>query len=128
MLEDNQLHDLCKSVMQLHSDLLMIDSVGENGLVIWINDPLRLIWIFGVSLMALFAFAAAMQGFFAEKCSVFERLVLLALCIILFRPILLAEPIGVPREAMQAVALAALGGFYALQRFGPKRAKGSTPG
>ena len=31
VLEDNQLHDLCKSVMQLHSDLLMIgNSICNN--------------------------------------------------------------------------------------------------
>ena len=32
MLEDNQLHDLCKSVMQLHSDLLMIGNSICNNL------------------------------------------------------------------------------------------------
>ena len=32
VLEDNQLHDLCKSVMQLHSDLLMIGNSICNNL------------------------------------------------------------------------------------------------
>ena len=32
VLEDNQMHDLCKSVMQLHSDLLMIGNSICNNL------------------------------------------------------------------------------------------------
>jgi len=115
-------------IFLFNTDLLMIDSVSESGVIVWINNPVQLIWIFAISLMALFAFAAAMQGFFAEKCSIIERLVLLGICLVLFRPILLSDPIGVPREAIQGIALVALGGLYALQRYMLRRGNNAQSG
>ena len=94
----------------------MIDGVGAEGAILWIDDPLRLIWIFLVSLLAMFCFAAAVQGFFAERCGIVERLVLLGLCVLLFRPSLAAEPLDIPREAIQGLALAACALLYAQQR------------
>ena len=103
-------------VFLFNADLLMIESVAAGGAVTWIDDPLRLIWIFIVSLMAMFAFAAGLQGVFAERCGVVERLVLLGLCLLLFRPLLAADPLDIPREAVQAIALGALVVLYVAQR------------
>jgi TRAP transporter 4TM/12TM fusion protein len=113
-------------IFLFNTDLLMIDSVGEDGAVIWIDDPLRLIWIFVVTLLAMFSFAAAIQGFFAERCGIVERLVLLGLCVLLFRPSLAADPLALPREAIQGLALAACALLYAQQRLraGSWRLKG----
>ena len=104
-------------VFIFNTELLMIDGLAADGEIVWIDDPLRLIWIFLVSLVAMFAFAAALQGFFAERSSIIERVILLGLCLLLFRPILASGPIGIPRELMQAIALVACGALYAVQRF-----------
>jgi len=104
-------------IFVFNTELLMIDGVAENGAIVWIDNPLRLIWIFIVSLVAMFSFAAAIQGFFAERCNIAERLLLLALCVLLFRPSVVAEPLGIPREAMQAAALVAVATLYSVQRF-----------
>ena len=103
-------------IFLFNTDLLMIDGVAAGGAIVWIDDPLRLIWIFVVTLLAMFAFAAAIQGFFAERCSIIERLILLGLCILLFRPTIAAEPLDIPREALQAVALGGCALLYTQQR------------
>ena len=103
-------------IFLFNTELLMIDGVAGDGEILWIDDPLRLIWIFGVSLLAMFAFAAAIQGFFAERCDIIERLVLLGLCVLLFRPSVLADPIDLPREAVQGLALGACALLYGQQR------------
>ena len=103
-------------IFLFNTDLLMIDGVAAGGAIVWIDNPLRLIWIFVVTLLAMFAFAAAIQGFFAERCSIIERLILLGLCILLFRPTIAAEPLDIPREALQAVALGGCALLYTQQR------------
>ncbi|GAB6054065.1 TRAP transporter permease [Magnetospira thiophila] len=97
-------------------DLLMIDGVAENGDPIWITSWLHIGWIFFVSLAAMFAFAAALQGFFADFCSLLERVVLGLLCLALLRPSLVADLIGMHREMTQAVGLLIFVGLYLYQR------------
>ncbi len=116
-------------VFIFNAELLMIGGVGEGGAIVWIDDPLRLIWIFLVSLIAMFAFAAAIQGFFAARCGIIERLILLALCVLLFRPAVVAEPLALAREVVQALALAAVAVLYGVQRLrsgGWRRPRGVT--
>ena len=103
-------------IFLFNTELLMIDGVGADGTVVWIDNPLRLIWIFVVSLLAMFSFAAAIQGFFAERCGIAVRLILLALCVLLFRPSFAAEPLDIPREAMQAIAMTGVALLYTVQR------------
>ncbi len=97
-------------------DLLMMAGVTETGDIIWINDILQLLWIFAVALVAMFAFAAFIQGYFAARCNWIERLILLAICIVLFRPGVITDQIGLAREIIQVLGLVAYGGLYMLQR------------
>jgi TRAP-type uncharacterized transport system fused permease subunit len=104
-------------VFLFNLELLMIDGVDASGHTVWIDNPLRILWIFVASLAAMFTFAAALQGFFAARSGILARLVLLGLCLILFRPSLLADPIGIAREMIQAAALIATAGLYIFQRW-----------
>lgn len=104
-------------VFLFNLELLMIDGVDASGHTVWIDNPLRILWIFVASLAAMFTFAAALQGFFAARSGPLARLVLLGLCLILFRPSLLADPIGIAREMVQAAALIATAGLYIFQRW-----------
>ena len=102
-------------------DLLMMAGITESGDIIWINDIVQLLWIFAVALIAMFAFAAFIQGYFATRCNWIERLVLLAICIILFRPAVIADQIGLAREIIQGAGLVAYGGLYMMQRMRARR-------
>jgi TRAP transporter 4TM/12TM fusion protein len=103
-------------VFLFNTELLMIEGTTDAGKILWIDEPLRLIWIFLVSLVAMFSFAAAIQGFFAERCSVIERIILFALCVPLFRPSVIAEPLDFPRELVQGLAIAFFAILYTTQR------------
>ena len=67
-------------------------------------------------LVAFQARAGVVDADFVERCGIVERLVLLGLCVLLFRPSLAAEPLAMPREAMQGLALVACALLYAQQR------------
>ena len=99
-----------------NTELLMIAGVAENGDIIWLDNIFVLVWVFVVSLFAMFAFASFMQGFFADDCNWLERLDLLGLAILMFRPGLIAEDIGLHRMVIQGVALALYAAMYLYQR------------
>jgi TRAP transporter 4TM/12TM fusion protein len=99
-----------------NTELLMIAGVAENGDIIWLDNVFVLAWVFVVSLFAMFAFASFMQGFFADDCNWPERLVLLALAILMFRPGLIADEIGLHRMVIQGVALALYLAMYLYQK------------
>ncbi len=107
-------------------DLLMMAGVTEGGDIIWINDIIQLIWIFVVALIAMFAFAAFMQGYLAARCGWAERLLLLAICVIMFRPSLVTDQIGLAREIVQAIGLAGYFGLYFWQRARGSRAAAAS--
>jgi len=91
-------------VFVFNTELLMISGVAPNGDIIWLNDPVSIIWVFVISLIAMFAFASFMQGYFADDCNWAERIALLVLAIAMFRPALITDETGIPREAIQGVA------------------------
>ncbi len=103
-------------VFIFNTELLMIQGVAPNGDIIWIDSIINLVWVFGISLIAMFAFAAFMQGYFADSCNWPERIFLLLLAIAMFRPALVTDQIGGQREIIQAVALALWIAMYLYQR------------
>ncbi len=97
-------------------ELLMISGVGPKGEIIWINDVLKIIWICIASLMAMFSFASALQGFFVDDCSWGERFILLAICILAFRPSLVTDYADGSRVVVQILAMAVFAGLYFIQK------------
>ncbi len=114
-------------VFIFNTQLLMISGVAENGDIIWLNNVFVLAWVFVVSLFAIFAFASFMQGYFADDCNWLERLLLLAIAILIFRPALVAGDIGLPRELIQAVAVAVYIALYFYQKRRRKQREPGTP-
>ncbi len=114
-------------VFIFNTELLMISGVAANGDIIWLNSIPALIWVFVVSLFAMFAFASFMQGYFADDCNWLERLILLALAILMFRPALISEDIGLAREVIQAVALALYILMYLYQKRRRKQRQPDAP-
>ncbi|MFT5180657.1 MAG: TRAP transporter 4TM/12TM fusion protein [Alphaproteobacteria bacterium] len=112
-------------VFIFNTELLMISGVAANGDIIWLNNIFMLAWVFFISLFAIFAFASFMQGFFADDCNWPERLLLLAVSILMFRPALVSDEIDVPRQLIQAVAVAI---YFALYFYQKRRRKQRGPG
>ncbi len=103
-------------VFIFNTELLMISSVTENGNIIWLDDWFKIAFVFLVSLLAMFAFAAAVQGWFADKVNLLGRIFLGLICLVLFRPGPVADPTGMARELIQVIAAAAMGAFYLWQK------------
>ena len=103
----------------------MISGLAPNGDIIWIDNIFSLVWVFGVALVAMFAFAGFMQGYFADKCNWVERIILLALAIGMFRPALITDEIGVQREIVQGIGVAVWILMYLYQK---RRLKGRGEG
>ena len=103
-------------VFIFNTELLMISGVAENGDIIWLNNIFVLVWIFIVSLFAMFAFASFMQGYFADDCNWLERLVLLALAVVMFLPGIIVGDNDIARMLIQAVALVLYAGMYLYQK------------
>ena len=103
-------------VFLFNTELLMISGVAANGDIIWLNDPIGIVWVFVVALIAMFAFAAFMQGYFADKCNWAERIFLLLLALAMFRPALITNQIGLEREIIQGIGLALWAAMYFYQK------------
>ena len=103
-------------VFLFNTELLMISGVGEGGEIIWIDSLVRVAFVFVMALFAMFAFAAFMQGYFACKCRIYERLGLLAICILMFQPDIVSDFAPIAREIVQVAGFAAYWGIYLMQR------------
>ncbi len=97
-------------------ELLMMQGVGPKGEILWINDILKIAWVCLVSLAAMFAFASALQGYFADHCNWGERALLMLVCVSAFRPSLITGITGGSRPVVQLLALVLFAGLYAYQR------------
>ncbi|MGY8996657.1 MAG: TRAP transporter permease, partial [Alphaproteobacteria bacterium] len=103
-------------VFIFNTELLMIAGVAENGDIIWLDDWFKIAFVFCAALLAMFAFAAAVQGWFADRINILGRVFLLLICLILFRPGLIADPTGLGRELIQVIMAAAMAAFYFWQK------------
>ena len=102
----------------LNPELLTIAGVDAEGHILWIDNWLKVGFVFIVSLFAMFAFVAAIQGYLARPCGWFLRLVLLALALVIFQPAPVAEAMTVARELVQMAALLAFAAIYGIQKLG----------
>lgn len=108
-------------IFLFNTELLMIAGVGPNGEIIWLDNYLKIAWVFIAALAAMFAFASLIQGQAADRCNWLERLFLLVICVLLFRPGLIEPYLPIGRELVQALCLLAYGSFYIYQKNRLKR-------
>ena len=97
-------------------ELLLISGVTADGTIIWLNDLFSVLWVIVNGLVAMMAFAAAMQGFFADRCGWPERALLIVICIAAFRPDLLSGDADTLRLGVQFGAWVLFGALYLVQR------------
>jgi len=108
-------------IFLFNTDLLMISGLTESGNIIWLEDPWHLTWIFFSGLIAMFAFASALQGWLVTQCNWLERLFLLAGCATTFRPGAFAAYLPFDRLGMQILGVCMFFGLYAWQMLRARR-------
>ncbi|MDE0028360.1 MAG: TRAP transporter permease [Deltaproteobacteria bacterium] len=97
-------------------ELLLISGVTADGTIIWLDDLFSVLWVIVNGLVAMMAFAAAMQGFFADRCGWPERALLIVICVAAFRPDLVSGDTDTLRMTVQFGAWVVFAGLYLLQR------------
>lgn len=110
-------------IFLFNTDLLMIAGVTNTGGIIWLDDYLHIAWIFIAGLVAMFAFASAIQGWLVTGCSWAERLILLAISATVFRPGAFADYFPWERLEMQILGVACFAGLVAWQVMRTRRNK-----
>ena len=103
-------------VFIFNTELLMISGVAEDGSILWLDDWVQILVVFATSLLAMFAFAAAVQGWFARRLNVAGRILLGIVCLLLFLPGIAAGPAGFPEAVIRLLAVGVMAGFYFWQR------------
>ena len=103
-------------VFVFNLELLLIAGVDADGQIIWLDDAVRVVWVILNGLVAMMAFAAALQGFFADRCGWPERGILMLVCITAFRPDLVAGAEDSWRMSVQFGAWVVFAGLYLVQR------------
>ncbi|GAB6057632.1 TRAP transporter permease [Desulfonatronum parangueonense] len=102
-------------IFLFNTDLLMIAGVTAAGAIIWLDNPIHLAWIFISGLIAMFAFASALQGWLVTKCNWFERIFLIAICATTFRPGFFEAYLPFERLGMQILGVSMFFGLIAWQ-------------
>ena len=92
----------------LNPELLLIAGVGAGGEIIWLDNVPQIIWVVAMTLAALLAFTAAVQGFLVRKLHGVARLVLIGLTLLMLVPNLIAPILNLPTQWLQSIALMGL--------------------
>jgi len=103
-------------VFIFNTELLMIAGLDADGHVIWIDDVFKLSFVFVTAVIAMFSFAAGIQGWFAARLNILGRVAMLTICLFIFLPRIIHEPTGIPREVVQICAVVAFFAIYVWQR------------
>ena len=95
----------------------MIEGVNEAGEYIWVTNGLLILLIFVTAVLAMFAFASMIQGYFLTRNRWLETLLFAISAAILFRPEFFSGLTGMPVvELMYVVGAGIFGLVYFLQR------------
>lgn len=111
-------------IFLFNNELLMIDGVTETGAIIWLDNPVRIIWVFFSGLIAMFAFASFLQGHLVVRCNILERLILLAVAASTFKAAVIEAHLPLGPTTIQAIGIAVYFGMIVWQKW---RVKKSTP-
>jgi TRAP-type uncharacterized transport system fused permease subunit len=122
-------------VFVFNTELLMIEGVNANGEPIWINNLFLIVFIFLMALAGMCAFAAFLQGYLVDRCTLVERFLILLGAVLMFVPALLVQAVGlesgdvfeIARRAVQVAGLALVGCLYAVQKARIRRRPGQEP-
>jgi TRAP-type uncharacterized transport system fused permease subunit len=101
----------------------MIDGVTETGSAVWISDPIRIGWTFLSGLIAMFAFASALQGYLVSRLNLVERLLLLAVAASTFKAVVIEAHLPLGPVTIQIFGMSVYFGLCAWQKIRLNRGK-----
>lgn len=104
-------------IFLFNNELLMIDGVTETGAIIWLDNPVRIIWVFFSGLIAMFAFASFLQGHLVVHCNILERLLLLAVAASTFKAAVIEAHLPLGPTTIQAIGISVYFGMYFWQKW-----------
>lgn len=114
-------------IFLFNNELLMIAGVTETGGIIWLDDPFRIGWVFLSGLIAMFAFASAVQGQLVERCNLLERLILLAVAATTFKAAVIEAHLPLGPTTIQVIGIGVYFAMIAFQTVRAKRRPAETP-
>jgi len=110
-------------IFLFNTELLMISGVSETGKILWLSSVPKIVWVFFAGLIAMFAFASALQGYLVRHCHWLERLVLAAVFVVTFRPGLVEMHLPFGREALQVAGIVVYFSLLGFQLWQERRRK-----
>ena len=113
-------------IFLFNNEMLMIAGVTETGRIIWLDDPLRIAWVFFSGLIAMFAFASALQGQLVERCNLLERLLLLAVAASTFKAAVIETHLPLGPTTIQVIGISTYFALCLFQKFRAKRRRASA--
>jgi len=113
-------------IFLFNNELLMIAGVTETGGIIWMDNPVRIGWIFFSGLIAMFAFASALQGQLVERLNLFERFLLLIVAASTFRAGAVEPYIPLGTLGIRIIGISIYFGLGAFQKIRAERRRASA--
>lgn len=113
-------------IFLFNNELLMIAGVTETGRTIWLTDPFRIGWVFFSGLIAMFAFASALQGQLVERCNLLERLLLLIVAASTFKATVIEAYLPLGPATIQILGVCAYFAMCVFQKMRAKRRRASA--
>jgi TRAP transporter 4TM/12TM fusion protein len=110
-------------IFLFNTELLMIKGVTEAGNPIWINDPIRIGWIFFSGLIAMFAFASFLQGYLVTRLNLLERFILILVAASTFKATTIEAYVPLGPIAIKALGVSGYFGLFIWQKIRLKRRK-----
>ncbi|MFP4481103.1 MAG: TRAP transporter permease, partial [Desulfohalobiaceae bacterium] len=110
-------------IFLFNTEILMISGINEEGQIIWLQSIPKIAWVFFAGLIAMFAFASVLQGYLVRHCHWWERLILLGVFVITFRPGLFEVHMPFGREALQVLGVLIFALLVILQSWQIKKAE-----
>ena len=115
-------------IFLFNNEMLMIAGVTETGGIIWMDNPVRIAWIFFSGLIAMFAFASALQGQLVERCNLFERFLLLVVAASTFRAGAVEPYVPLGTVGIRIIGISLYFGLWTFQKIRADRRHDSARG
>jgi TRAP transporter 4TM/12TM fusion protein len=113
-------------IFLFNHELLMISGVTETGRIIWLDNPLRIGWIFFSGLVAMFAFASCVQGYLVDRCTILERVLLLMVAASTFKAGIIEVYFPLGPTAIQAIGICTYFALWVWQKLRMRRRLGQA--
>lgn len=110
-------------IFLFNTELLMISGITPSGAIIWLDNPVRIAWVFFSGLIAMFAFASAIQGYLVDRCNILERLLLLGISASTFKAGVIETHLPFGTISLQIIGVCLYASMFIWQKIRVKKHK-----